>query len=59
MGQKRKRNNMEDEIYDDLEFQFDKFREDVIVLLQCDYDLSLEDSEEVFKRFINEKYDDN
>ena len=50
---------MEDYIYDDLEFQFDKFREDVLVLLQCDYDLSLEDSEEVFKRFINEKYDDN
>ena len=45
-----------EEMYDNLEFHFDEFRVDVIDMLRCDYDLSDEDAENVFKTFVKEYY---
>ena len=52
----KRRNNMEEEIYDNLEYLFDKFRVDAMDMLQDNYNLSYEEAEDIFERFIKEKY---
>jgi len=43
-----------EEINDDIEFLFDKFREDTLVMLQCEHGMSLEEAEEEFQKFIED-----